>query len=181
MNLELKRLTINDEAAFKEGLKLFSDMESEWYSFVWHEGMTFEDHLKILDCRYRGEGLRPGNVPDSMLYAFYEGKIVGRSSIRHELNDLLIKTGGNIGYAVATTYRKRGFATEILKQSLNYCRDVLNLEQVLITCDDDNIASAKTIEKNGGLLENKVFSESENKLKRRYWIIPPKEKTNDHR
>lgn len=175
MNLELRRLTIHDEAAFREGIKLFSDMPSEWYSFVWHDDLSWEEHLKILDCRFRGEGLRPGYVPDSMLYAFYEGKIVGRSSIRHDLNEWLMKTGGNIGYAVATPYRRRGFASEILRLSLIYCSDVLKLEKVLVTCDDDNIASARTIEKNGGVLENSVFNESENKNKRRYWIVIPKE------
>lgn len=170
MKLELRKLTINDEAAFREGLKLFSDMESDWYSFVWQDGMSWEEHLKILDQRYRGEGLRPGHVPDSMLYAFVDGVIVGRSSIRHELNEFLLRAGGHIGYAVATSFRKKGYATEILKQSLKYCRDVLNLKDVLVTCDDDNIASAWTIEKNGGILENKIFLEAEKKTKRRYWI-----------
>lgn len=170
MTLELRKLSLQDEEAFKEGLALFSDMKRDCYSSIWEVGMSWEEHLKILDCRFKGEGLKPGQVPDTRLYAFVDGKIVGRSSIRHELNEYLFRAGGHIGYAVATPFRKRGFATEILKQSLVYCRDVLKLEAVLVTCNDDNIASARTIEKNGGILENKVFIESENVTKRRYWI-----------
>lgn len=170
MTLILRKLTLQDEQAFKEGLELFSDMESDWYSFVWQNGMSWEEHLKILDDRFRGESLRPGHVPDSMLYAFVDGKIVGRSSIRHELNEFLSRKGGHIGYAVATPFRKKGLATEILKQSLQYCRDVLKLDAVLVTCDDDNLASARTIEKNGGVLENKVTNENEKVPTRRYWI-----------
>jgi predicted acetyltransferase len=171
MTLTLRKLTKEDETAFKEGLSLFSDMDSEWFSFVWKEGMSFEEHLKILDDRFHGVGLRPGLVPDSMLYAFVDGKIVGRASIRHELNEWLNRFGGHIGYAVATQYRMKGYAAEILKQSLDYCRNVLRLDQVLVTCDDDNFGSIKTIEKNGGELENKIFLETENKTKRRYWIV----------
>ncbi|MBC7428392.1 MAG: hypothetical protein H7336_07255 [Bacteriovorax sp.] len=81
-------------------------------------GLKFEMRLKTLDDRFNGRNLSKGLVPDSMLYALLDRKIVSRSSIRHELNDHLKKTGGYIGYAVATSYRKRGIATEILKQSL---------------------------------------------------------------
>lgn len=171
MTLVLRKLTKEDEAAFREGLKLFSDMDSDWYSFVWKEGMNFKEHLKILDDQFHGIGLEPGRVPHSMLYAFVDGKIIGRASIRHDLNEFLMRAGGNIGYAVATHYRKKGYASEILKQSLDYCRNVLKLDQVLITCDDDNVGSIKTIEKNGGELENKIFLEEENITKRRYWIV----------
>lgn len=170
MNLILRPLTIDDREAFFEGLSLFSDMDLDWFTFVWKEGMSFEDHLKILDDECHGRNLKVDRVPSSMLYAFLDGKIVGRSSIRHELNDFLFSEGGNIGYAVATSYRKQGIATEILKQSLLYSKKVLGLEKVLITCDDDNIGSYKTIEKNGGYLEGKNISNDGSKLKRRYWI-----------
>lgn len=170
MKLELRALNASDEKAFLEGLELFSDMEGNWYSFIWELGIKFETHLEILDDRFHGRNLSPGKVPDSMLYAFLDGKIVGRSSIRHELNDYLMKLGGHIGYAVATPYRNRGIATEILKQSLIYCRDVLNLERVLVTCDEDNVGSIKTIEKNGGVFENKILVKDNSVHTNRYWI-----------
>lgn len=170
MNLVLRPLNTNDSEAFLEGFTLFSDMDDDWYTFVWKEGMSHQEHLEILDNRFHGRNLPSGRVADSMLYAFLEGKIVGRSSIRHELNDFLIKFGGNIGYAVATPYRNQGIATEILKQTLDYCRNVLKLERVLLTCDEDNLGSIKTIVKNGGVFENKILNEGKTTHTNRYWI-----------
>ncbi len=166
----LRALNKDDEKAFMDGLELFSDMDGEWYSFIWELGLKFETHLETLDDRFHGRNLSPGFVADSMLYAFLDGKIVGRSSIRHDLNDHLRKIGGHIGYAVATPFRKRGIATEILKQSLVYCRDVLKLERVLVTCDEDNIGSIKTIVKNGGVFEDKILAKSGTVQTNRYWI-----------
>lgn len=169
-SIVLRPLNSNDEKAFLEGLELFSDMDGDWYSFIWELGMKFETHLQTLDDRFHGRNLSSGKVPDSMLYAFLDGKIVGRSSIRHELNDYLFKVGGNIGYAVATPYRNKGIATEILKQSLVYCRDVLKLERVLVTCDENNLGSVKTILKNNGVFENKILAKDGTIYTNRYWI-----------
>lgn len=170
MNLIVRRLDINDQEAFFEGLSRFSDMELSWYTFEWKEGMSFEEHLNVLENQFQGRNLPSDRVPASMLYAFLDGKIVGRSSIRHKLNDFLLKAGGHIGYAVATPYQGQGIATEVLKQSLQYCREVLHLEQVLVTCDDDNIGSYKTIEKNNGILENRITLDGKSVATRRYWI-----------
>ena len=65
-----------------------------------------------------------------------------------------MKDGGHIGYAVVPKFRGQGIATEILKQSLDYCKEnnVQTAGKVLVTCDDDNIGSVKTIENNGGIL-----------------------------
>jgi predicted acetyltransferase len=166
----LRPLTKGDEVAFIDGLELFSDMDGDWYSFIWELGLKFETHLQTLDDRFHGRNLAPGIVSDSMLYAFYDGKIVGRSSIRHDLNDHLKKVGGHIGYAVATPYRMKGIATEILKQSLAYCKDILKLERVLVTCDEENLGSIKTILKNGGVYEDKVLAKSRTIYTNRYWI-----------
>lgn len=170
MTLVLRPLTKEDKEAFNEGLLLFSDMEKDWYTFVLKEGMSFEEMLTILEKNAKGIDIPKGRVPDSMLYAFLDGKIIGRVSIRHELNDYLFNEGGNIGYSVATSYRKRGFASEMLKQAMIYCREILGLERLLLTCDDDNVGSYRVIEKNGGKLEGKNVSNDGTKIKRRYWI-----------
>jgi predicted acetyltransferase len=170
ISLELRPLTVNDSQAFFEGLSLFLDMDPEWYSFAYKAGMSFEELLSIHEDEFHGRKLQPGRVAHSMLYAFYDGKIVGRASIRHDLNDYLMKIGGNIGYAVATSYRNRGIASEILKQALAYCRDVLKLKKVLVTCDEDNGGSIKTILKNGGAFENKILNEGKTTHTNRYWI-----------
>ena len=170
MKIILRPLIESDREAFFEGLNLFSDMERGWYTFVWQEGMSFKTLLEIMNNQAMGLNLDPGRVPATMLYAFLDGKIVGRSSIRHELNDFLIKFGGHVGFAVATNFRNRGIATEIMRQSINYCREVLKLKKILVTCDDDNLGSIKTIEKNNGILENKISEKDNGVLTRRYWI-----------
>lgn len=170
MNLVLRALNEHDENAFLEGLKAFEDMDLEWYTFLWKPGVSFKNLLIVQEEQMKGINLPSGHVPSVMLYAFVDSKIVGRSSIRHELNDYLLKYGGHIGYAVASSYRKKGYATEILAQSLKYCRESLGLEKVLVTCDDDNIASVKAIEKNHGVLENKIQVAHKSIETRRYWI-----------
>lgn len=170
MKIELRPLNENDENAFMKGLSLFSDMDDDWYSFVYQKGMSFTEQLKILDDNFHGRNLPSNRVPDSMLYAFLDGEIVGRSSIRHDLNDFLKARGGHIGYAVATSFRKLGIASEIVKQSLVYCQQILGLKKVLITCGENNHGSYKAIEKNGGVLENIVDIPGETERTKRYWI-----------
>lgn len=90
-------------------------------------------------------------------------EFLGYLALRHELNDFLLEQGGHIGYAVRPSRRREGHASRALAQSLVHARG-LGLERVLITCDDDNEASARTIERNGGVLEDV------RRGKRRYWI-----------
>lgn len=130
-----------------------------------------QELISFLPQMQMGENLPKGHVPCTFFFAFnQEEKIVGRVSIRHRLTDNLKKVGGHIGYAVVPEHRNQGVATEILKQSLSWCQDFLNLNQILVTCDDENIASIKTIEKNGGILEDKIELSKDEPLKRRYWI-----------
>lgn len=85
------------------------------------------------------------------------------------LNDYLLKFGGHIGYAVRQSKRNRGYATEILSLGLKKAKE-LGFNKVLITVDEENIASEKVIIKNNGKLENIVFDAEENVNVKRYWI-----------
>lgn len=67
-------------------------------------------------------------------------------------------------------FRRRGYATTILRLSLQIASEKFGIHRILVTCDDDNIGSIKTIEKNGGILENIVSGPDLDKPKRRYWI-----------
>ena len=136
----------------------------------YEEGMSFRRYLELLAERERGENLPANHVPATFLFAFAGTTIVGRVAIRHVLNPALERIGGHIGYVVVPEYRRQGYATAILRQALQIARQKLGLTRVLVTCDDDNIGSIRTIEKNGGVLENIVTGPESGQPKRRYWI-----------
>ena len=133
--------------------------------YVASESWAF--YLQRREANRRGEQLPLRWVPSTFLAATVQGILVGRISIRHELNDWLSRYGGHIGYAVIPSMRGRGFGTEILRQGLVVAR-AIGVEDVLVTCDEDNIASARLIEACGGVFESVV--EGDEKPKRRYWF-----------
>ncbi|MFG1805715.1 GNAT family N-acetyltransferase [Streptomyces sp. NPDC049040] len=92
---------------------------------------------------------------------------LGAIDLRHRLNDFLLDVGGHIGYNVRPSARRRGLAGWALGTVLTEAR-ALGLARVLVTCNDDNIASARSIERNGGVLEDTRTTAAG--LKRRYWI-----------
>ena len=87
--------------------------------------------------------------------------------IRHELIDFLRLFGGHIGYGIGPSERRHGYAKIQLALALPIARSI-GIKKVLITCNDTNTGSAKTIESAGGVLENKVLEEGI--LTRRYWV-----------
>jgi predicted acetyltransferase len=111
----------------------------------------------------------PEHFVRSVVYwAIAGNEIVGRIAIRPELNNFLRRAGGHIGYIVRPSYRQQGVATEMLRQLLEMDK-VRALGKLLVTCDEDNVASEKAILKNGGVLEN--ILEMENRpRKKRFWI-----------
>lgn len=114
------------------------------------------------------ETVREGLVPSTTYLAVDEaGNVMGMLDLRHRLNDHLLQFGGHIGYSVLPAQRKKGIATKMLALALVQCK-ARNLTRVLITCDKKNIASAKTILNNGGVLENEVSEGA--RITQRYWI-----------
>jgi len=80
----------------------------------------------------------------------------------------LLNSYGHIGYGVRPSERRKGYATQMLALALEKCR-TLNIEKVLVSCDKDNIGSAKTIMKNGGTLFNE-YTEDDGNITQQYWI-----------
>ncbi|MCC7043808.1 MAG: GNAT family N-acetyltransferase [Acidobacteria bacterium] len=132
--------------------------------------MRFDRYLEVLEEQERGLNLAPGYVPTTFLFAFAGERIVGRVTIRHTLNDLLQRNGGHIGYVVVPACRRRGHATAILAAALRIAGERYGLRRVLLTVDDDNVGSIRTIEKNGGVFEGMVNGMAGDRPKRRYWI-----------
>ena len=125
------------------------------------------ENLKKNSCE---ETVAEGLVPATTYLAVRkgDGQVVGMIDIRHRLSDFLLNSGGHVGYSVRRSERRKGYATEMVRLALKVCRDRLLLSKVLITCDKENIASAKTILANGGLLENEILEEGQ--ITQRYWI-----------
>ena len=169
MDLILRELTDKDEAAFMAGMKEWVDENPQWYSFAWNEGVTYAEMMQILSNEAKGVNMAPGRVQNSMLYGFVGGEIVGRLSVRHVLNDYLRKRGGHIGYAVAPRFRNKGYATEMMRQGIDFCRRLV-LTEIMVTCLDTNVPSRKIIENFGGRLQDTVWDDEDNEMRRRYWI-----------
>lgn len=168
-HLVLRELNQDDEPAFLDWVAAWENEDPEWATFAWQPGMSHTEHLQKLDDQKQKAKIPANRVTSTMLYGFVGAQIVGRFNIRHELNDFLRHRGGHVGYAVSPRFRKRGFATEMFRQGLPFCRS-LRLAKLLITCNNDNEASWRIIENFGGSLENKISDEESGEIVRRYWL-----------
>jgi predicted acetyltransferase len=148
-------------------------METEALAFRWEHfdcgettihGSALFDRINSYDewllhvGRYSDkETVQPEWVTGSVFFSVRESdnKIIGIIDIRHYLNDFLSKYGGHIGYAVRPSERRKGYATEMLRLALGYCRN-LGLDKVMLGCYKDNLPSVRTIEKCGGILEKEI-------------------------
>lgn len=134
---------------------------------------TFAAYVAKLNDGAKGIGLRPGMVPHSTFWLIdSRGEIVAISNLRHALTEFLLKFGGHIGYGVRPSVRKRGYATEILRQTLREAH-ALGLRKIRLTCDKGDVASARTILANGGELDSEEFLPAEQRVISRYWISLP--------
>jgi predicted acetyltransferase len=171
--IQLRELLPTDEIQFE--LALNEPWESDFIFAHYFESLaenTFKKYVSILPDIKEGLHIPDGHVPSTVLFAFNDaGKIVGRVSIRHQLSEQLINIGGHVGYGVTPSERRKGYATEILKLTVCYLKDTHpELDRILLTCDETNVGSIKTIESNGGEMEN-VFKTPQMTIgKRRYWI-----------
>ena len=129
----------------------------------------FDAHLRELEAAAREESATPDFVPETTFWLVDGGKFVGRVSIRHRLNDQLMRIGGQVGYEIRPSKRRQGYGTLALRLALPKARS-LGLAKVLLTCDSTNTPSRKIIERSGGIFENAVSYSPEKPPKHRYWI-----------
>lgn len=167
MRLRLVKL----DAKYKKHL---NDMMEEWnatgekiisYAIRRLDFREFDNYMNNLEVKDDTNGL----VPDSTFFYLDEERdiFVGAVNIRHYLNDSLLLNGGHIGDGVRPSERRKGIATEMINLALKECKHI-GIDKVLMVCDKDNIGSAKSIQKNGGILENEVVVDGI--LEQRYWI-----------
>lgn len=130
-----------------------------------------EEYVKTC-AQYENTQTVPSHlVPATQLHLIRksDGKLLGMLQIRHCFNDYLSKFGGHIGYSVRPSERRKGYAKEMLRMALPFCRE-LGLDKVLITCLDGNLGSEKTILANGGVYESTVHEPNDDRDLKRFWI-----------
>lgn len=127
-----------------------------------------EEWLAYID---QMEADTPGSVPCLQYGLFDEsGRLLGLLQIRLRLLGYLVDFGGHIGYCVRPSERRKGCAVEMLRRALGICRE-RGLDRVLVTCLEDNLGSARTIERCGGTLEKIVYDDRNYHANmKRYWI-----------
>lgn len=129
----------------------------------------FTGYFQRLQQFARGEDLPPDRVRETTYWGVEGDMIVGTVRLRHARTPLLAQIGGHIGYNIRPSQRRKGYGTALLAGALEQARQC-GLPGVLITCDTDNIGSARIIEKNGGQLINQTMVDGYAKLISRYWI-----------
>lgn len=166
--LRLRPLGAHDEDAAR---RAHDALEADSFVFLldYVPGEPWAQYLGRLDDQRHGRALPPDRVPATFLGAWVGPELVGRVSIRHELNDTLAAWGGHIGYGVVPWRRRSGHAREILRHAVIVARAV-GVERILLVCDDTNVGSARTIEACGGLLESVVNGPEGSGRLRRYLI-----------
>lgn len=155
--------------SYKEAYNEYSDNGISTYFFT--DPSSCDIFAKF--DRYRKErNLPPDRVGEDKYWLVDDEKMyfIGEVAIRHRLNDALEQRGGLIGYGVRYSEWNHGYGTKMLELALEKAKE-MHISPVLITCNDDNIASARVMEKNGFTLRDKITVSRDGKvlLTRRYW------------
>lgn len=159
----------DDEVAFLRAHREMAEHDRFPFGLGYEPGMPWADYLDHLERCRTGIDLPPGLVPADLLLAVVGDELVGRVSIRFELNEYLARQGGHIGYGVLPAHRRRGYATTLLWAALAVLAE-RGLPRALVTCDDINVGSAAVIESCGGRLDGVVLDADTAEPIRRYWI-----------
>jgi len=154
---EFQKVGSDNESTDHYFKKSIEDLDISFDEFV----KDYLDKMTTIPTETRVPGTQFWIIDDNEEYC-------GRVSLRHCLNDTLRKFAGNIGYDIRPSKRRNHYATIALGLCLIKAKEI-GLDKVLLTCDDDNVASIKTIEKNGGVLQDKIKQDS-GIITRRYWI-----------
>ena len=155
---------------YPHGSGLVADEQSDqvkgpvWRADALRDVLTFVEYCAEMRRRADPEyALSLGLVPDEKLWLVEDLRLLGFLSVRHELDELLLERGGHIGYAVRPSARHHGVATAACAHGLALLRS-RGLDRALITCEEANLASAATIVRNGGRLDDVRGG------MRRYWV-----------
>jgi len=148
---------------------LNNDPQNAEYYLQGHAHYT--QYIQRLLDEAKGINLQEGYVPCSHFWLINSDSVLlGAIRIRHHIdNEFLSLEGGHIGYDIAPSYRGCGNGKLMLKLALSKAKQ-LGITKVLLTADEDNFASRKVIEANGGEFEKIVMGKVFPNPLARYWI-----------
>ena len=156
--------------------KEYSEMINDWKIndenhipwFINLDTTNFMVMVEKLEGLSKGIGVEDGFVENSTYWLVNSNKkIIGAINIRHRLNEFFLKYGGQVGYGVRPSERRKGYAKEILQMGLKICKN-MGYGKVLLCCNADNTGSVKTIIGSGGILDSEGIFNGE-KIQR-FWI-----------
>ncbi|QDG51605.1 GNAT family N-acetyltransferase [Persicimonas caeni] len=168
---KLVRPTSRYKASYLSALREFHREGRYTYHDLDELDGDFEAHVADERKRIHPENIAVYRVPETIYWLVDGDEFIGRLELRHELNDHLLEVGGHIGYSIRPGRRREGYGTTILELALQKACEC-GMQRVLLTCDPDNVASRKIIEKNGGEFENRVdvVRDGMEYHKLRFWI-----------
>ena len=129
----------------------------------------FDDMLREIAAAKDLATAPAGLLPYEDFWLMEADAWIGLLTLRTQLNEQFLHSGGHIGYVIRPTKRRSGYGTILLRLGLDKARE-RGLSRALLTCDETNIASRKIIEANGGHFENAVVVAGQAARKLRYWI-----------
>lgn len=169
-NIYLKFPDLSDKEKWLEYIKEYRLDNPNGKPLSCTEDLNYEEWLIKIKNEKEGLNLDNGRVPATVYFLMKQGIIIGNLSIRHKIDsEFLSSYGGHIGYGVRPSERRKGYATIMLHLALEKCRE-LGLKDVLVTCKEDNIGSAKTIENNFGVLKELIYNPDDKCNFKKYWI-----------
>jgi len=130
---------------------------------------SFREIVEGFAKQSRGEDLPEGWVPGTTRFLVHEGRMLGVFNLRHGLTESLLRFGGHVGYSVRPSERCKGYGARLLESAKQLACD-MGLDRILVTCDTENVASAKVILKCGGVLEDQFYHQGVGYEVSRYWI-----------
>ena len=135
-------------------------------------GYTFEQSLeKCLNMQYEEYAKNLGRCQSKtfLLIRQNDNKIIGTINVRWNLTEEMKQFGGNIGYGIRPTERRKGYNKINLYLGLIEAKKI-GLDKVMLDCDAENLGSSKTMEALGGKLERTEIDPYDGILTSVYWI-----------
>lgn len=157
------------QESFLAGLREFQQEGRMLQYRIQNVREDFERFLYYLKAQEDRTKLPAHNIAQSHFWLIDDDEFIGILSLRRSSNDAFIRISGHVGYQIRPSKRQQGYGKQLLRLGLQKAQE-LDFTRVLLTCDEDNLASKKVIEYNGGQFESAIPVDGSPLKKLRYWI-----------